>query len=104
MFFLSLITIIFIALINYYAIKFGLEPVDKYFREHNNFGIPILFSVVCLLIYLLFLLINYPSKKALRGCFLRFNEINQININWLKQNISSKEDFNNYGKENNSNP
>ena len=103
MFFLSLITIIIIGVINYYEFNFGLEPIDKYFREHNNLGIPIIFSILCLFIFLIFLIINSPSKKKPKGCFLRFNEINQMNINWLKQNISSKENFNNYGQKNNNN-
>ena len=103
MFILSSLSIVLIGIVNYYGIKFGVEPIDKYFIYHNNLFIPITFSILCLFIFLTFLIINYPSDKKSKGCFLRFNEINEINISWLKKNIISKEDFKNYGEENNSN-
>jgi hypothetical protein len=86
-----------IGFVNYYGLKFNIDIVDKYFIDHQNLFCPIIFFILCLIIFLSFMVINYPSDKKPRGCFLRFNEINEINISWLKENIKSKTDFMNYG-------
>jgi len=99
---LIFLSIFLIGLVNYYGLKFNIDIVDKYFIDHQNLFCPIIFFILCLIIFLAFIIINYPSNKQPRGCFLRFNEINEINISWLKGNIKSKKDFMNYGEENNS--
>lgn len=102
-FLLSLITILLIWFVNSFGIKFRSEIIDLYFIEHKNIVVPIIFTISCLVIYGIFKIINYPNEVNPKGCFLRFNEINNLNIDWLRQNIRSKEDFISYGKKDNNN-
>jgi hypothetical protein len=100
---ISTLSLLIIFIVNEYKVQFRIELLDKYFLSHQfPFG-SIIFVLLCLFTASILILINYSDDKKERGCFLRFNEINQINIDWLKDNISSKEDFNNYRNENNNN-
>lgn len=89
---LSTVLTLAIFLIYKFNVYFNMPVVDNYIRNHSNLTIPIVFVLICFIIYILFLIINYPSLKKPRGCFLRFNEINTLNIGWLKENLSVKED------------
>jgi hypothetical protein len=89
--FITLLSIVFILAIfgvDKFHIYYKVPVLDDYMYRHSNLTTPIIFTLVCLLIYLTFLLINYPSVEKLRGCFLRFSEINDQNINWLKANFT----------------
>lgn len=93
MFWVSTITTLTIFLINRFEIKFNNQSIDSYFATHSNYTPMIIYSFICLAVFLTFLFINYPKKNKPRGCFLRFNEMNESNIDWLKRNISNKDDF-----------
>ena len=103
MFFLSIISIVIISIVNGFEFNFGMDPIDKYFKTHKDIVVPVFFTIFCFAIYLVFLVINYPGGDIPKGCFLRFSEINQLNIDWLRENIASREEFINYGTENNNN-
>ncbi|MFW6047150.1 MAG: hypothetical protein ACOCP4_05140 [Candidatus Woesearchaeota archaeon] len=103
MFWISLIFTSLIYLINHFNIKFHVDTIDTYFTSHKDLTLPIIYVIICLIVYLTFLIINYPKKDKPKGCFLRFNEINDLNIDWLKRNIKHKNDLINYGKKGNSN-
>ena len=87
---LSTLFILAIFLIQKFRIHFRIPTIDNYITSHYKLTSPILFTFACLLIYIIFLIINYPSIKNPRGCFLRFNEINNQNITWLKSNFIYK--------------
>jgi len=95
-FVISFILTFLIFLINFFEIKTNVTIIDAYFQNHSDLSNPIYFTVTCFIVYILFLVCNYPSKKKPRGCFFKYNEINQLNIDWIKDNISSKDDFKNY--------
>ena len=93
MFWLSLIFTSILYVINHFDIKTKVNVLDKYFESHTDYSGMITYSSICFLTFITFLIINYPTKNKSRGCFLRFNEMNELNANWLRRNIQSKEDF-----------
>ena len=103
MFFLALLSIGIIVFVNKLKVNFEIEAIDKYFRDHVDLGIPIFYAIMCILISIIFQIVNNPNERQPKGCYLRFNEINLLNVDCLRQNINSKEDFNNYGKKKDNN-
>jgi uncharacterized membrane protein len=93
MFWISLVFTSIIFTFNHFDIKTNIGFIDNYFKNHSNYSGMITYILICFVVFIAFLIINYPSKNKSRGCFLRFNEMNELNINWLKRNIHSKEDF-----------
>ena len=85
---MSALLLLVILVLQKSQISFNVQAFDTYLTNHSNLTLPVAFTISCFLIYLIFLVINYPCQKKPRGCFLRFDEINNQNIHWLKENFT----------------